>query len=114
MGGERERLREGEEGRGGPGGGQALWLWFHVGGPLSQGPGLVAQAQQSRWIQDSCGWGPATQVRVEVTSSPSSGLEQTFHPCLEISEQKGLKDSGLGGQQPRQTPHLIVDENGGG
>ena len=114
MGGERERLREGKEGRGGPGGGQALWLWFHVGGPLSQGPGLVAQAQQSRWIQDSCGWGPATQVRVEVTSSPSSGLEQNFHPCLEISEQKGLKDSGLGGQLPRQTPHLIVDENGGG
>lgn len=25
---------------------------------------------------------------------PSSGLEQTFHPCLEMSEQMGLKDSG--------------------
>lgn len=45
---------------------------------------------------------------------PSSGLEQTFHPCLEMSEQMGLKDSGLGGEQPRQSPHWIVDETEGG
>lgn len=49
-----------------------------------------------------------------MTSSHSGGLEQTFHPCLEMSEQMGLKDSGLGGEQPRQSPHLIVDETEGG
>lgn len=70
--------------------------------------------RQRRWIPGCCGWGPVTQARKEVTSSHSGGLEQTFHPCLEMSEQMGLKDSGLGEEQPRQSPHLIVDETAGG